>query len=120
MATPGPHGLRTLATYGNQQDRRHRGRGDDRLVDPRPPARRDPEVPQVAVMRPLDRLPSIKLKLTTAILAGVAVIVLVVTFGSRWGLGIWVVVPAATLLSLAMIHILARGMTAPLRDMVRQ
>jgi signal transduction histidine kinase len=48
------------------------------------------------------------------------VTVLVVTFGSRWGLGIWVVVPAATLLSLAMIHILARGMTAPLRDMVRQ
>lgn len=71
-------------------------------------------------MRPLDRLPSIKLKLTTAILAGVVVTVLVVTFGSRWGLGIWVVVPAATLLSLAMIHILARGMTAPLRDMVRQ
>jgi signal transduction histidine kinase len=71
-------------------------------------------------LRPLDRLTTIKLKLAAVIVAAVLVTVLVVTLGSRWGLGVWVVVPTATVLSLAMIQVLARGMTAPLRDMVRQ
>ena len=71
-------------------------------------------------MRPLDRLSSIKLKLSVVIVSAVVVTVVVVTFGSSIGLTAWVVVPAATVLSLALIHVLARGMTAPLRDMVRQ
>lgn len=71
-------------------------------------------------MRPLDRLPSIKLKLSVVIVSAVVVTVVVVTFGSSIGLTEWVVVPAATVLSLALIHVLAHGMTAPLRDMVRQ
>jgi signal transduction histidine kinase len=65
-------------------------------------------------------LPSIKLKLSAVIVAAVLVTVLVVTVGSRVGLTTWVVVPAATVLSLALIHVLARGMTAPLREMVHQ
>jgi signal transduction histidine kinase len=71
-------------------------------------------------VRPLDRLPSIKLKLSVVIVSAVVVTVVVVTFGSTIRLTAWVVVPAATVLSLALIHVLARGMTAPLRDMVRQ
>jgi signal transduction histidine kinase len=71
-------------------------------------------------VRPLDRLPSIKLKLSVVIVSAVVVTVVVVTFGSTIGLTAWVVVPAATVLSLALIHVLARGMTAPLRGMVRQ
>lgn len=71
-------------------------------------------------MRPLDGLPSIKLKLGAVILAGLAVTVVVVTFGSRWGLTLYQVVPAAALLSMAVVQVLAHGMTAPLRDMVRQ
>lgn len=71
-------------------------------------------------MRPLDGLPSIKLKLGVVILAALAVTVVVVAFGSRWGLTLYQVVPAAALLSLATVQVLAHGMTAPLRDMVRQ
>jgi signal transduction histidine kinase len=70
-------------------------------------------------MRPLDPLPSIKLKLGTVIVAALVVTVVVVGFGSRW-LTLWVVVPVAAVLSLAVVQILARGMTAPLRAMVRE
>lgn len=71
-------------------------------------------------MRPLDGLPSIKLKLGAVILAALAVTVVVVAFGSRWGLTLYQVVPAAAVLSLGIVQVLSHGMTAPLRDMVRQ
>lgn len=70
-------------------------------------------------MRPLDRVPSIKLKLGTVIVAALAVTVMVVSVGGR-SLTLWVVVPVAGALSLMVVQVLAHGMTAPLRAMVQQ
>jgi signal transduction histidine kinase len=70
-------------------------------------------------VRPLDRLPSIKLKLGAVILASVAVSALVSTIGFRLGLEIWLRPIVAAVLSLALVQLLSRGMTSPLRDMAR-
>ena len=68
-------------------------------------------------MRPLDRVPSIKLKLGLVIVASVAVTVLVLHFGKRLGWQIELRAVAAAALGLLMIQGLARGMTSPLREM---
>ena len=67
--------------------------------------------------RPLDGLPSIKWKLGTVIVAAVVVTVLVVYAGTK--AGVWPAASglAAGALSLAMVQLLARGMTSPLREM---
>lgn len=68
-------------------------------------------------LRPLERIPSIKLKLSILILAGIAITVAATTIGfwfnvrPRWSL--LLAVGAA----LVLVQILARGLTAPLRDM---
>ena len=69
-------------------------------------------------MRPLDFLGSIKLKLGVVILAAVAVTVAVVSLGERAGLSPILTGVAAAALALAMVQVLAHGMTFPLREMV--
>jgi signal transduction histidine kinase len=68
-------------------------------------------------VRPLDRLPSIKIKLGAVIVAAVAVTVLVVSLGVRAEVSPVVSAIAAGALSVAMVQVLARGMTSPLREM---
>ena len=68
-------------------------------------------------LRPLERIPSIKLKLSILIIAGIAITVATTTVGfwldvrPRWSLLIAVGV------ALVLVQILARGITAPLREM---
>jgi signal transduction histidine kinase len=68
-------------------------------------------------MRPLDRLPSLKLKLGTVIFAAVVVVLAVLYVGIETGLSR----PQRYVLSLAlamvMVQLLSRGMTSPLREM---
>ena len=63
-------------------------------------------------MRPLDRLSSIKLKLGVAIVAAVAVGSLVSTAGLGVGIPLWIRPIIAAAIALAMIQVLARGMTS--------
>ena len=69
--------------------------------------------------RPLDRLSSIKVKLSVAIIAAVGVTVLVHSLGLKAGLPLVLLAAASGILALGVIHVLARGMTSPLREMVR-
>ena len=68
--------------------------------------------------RPLDPLPTLKLKLSVVILAAVAVTVVVFWAGVR--IGVWPSVCGiiAGALALVVVWFLARGMTSPLREMV--
>ena len=69
------------------------------------------------MVRPLDRLGSIKAKLGVVIVATVVGTVAVLVLGRRAGLDLeWRVLLAAAL-GLGMVQFLARGMTSPLRDM---
>jgi signal transduction histidine kinase len=68
-------------------------------------------------MRPLDRLPSIKVKLGAVIVATVAGTVVVLALGRRAGLSLELRSALAVVLGLAMVQGLARGMTSPLREM---
>lgn len=68
-------------------------------------------------MRPLDRLTSIKLKLGAVILAAVAVSAVVSSVGYRLGVDVWLRPVIAAALSLALVQVLSRGMTSPLREM---
>jgi signal transduction histidine kinase len=68
-------------------------------------------------VRPLDRLPSIKLKLGVVILAAVAVTVVVVAVGEQLGISPILTGLIAAALALAMVQFLAHGMTYPLREM---
>ena len=68
-------------------------------------------------MRPLDRLPSIKVKLGVVIVATVFGTVAVLAAGYRLGLNLPVRAALAAVLALALVQFLARGMTSPLRDM---
>ena len=70
-------------------------------------------------MRPLDRLPSIKMKLGVVIVASVAGTVLLIVTGVRAGLPKWATGIAACVAALAVVQFLARGMTSPLREMAR-
>jgi len=69
--------------------------------------------------RPLDRLPSIKLKLGTLIVAAIGVAVVVSVLGVRYGIPLWLRPLISLAVSLGMVQVLARGMTSPLREMVR-
>ena len=67
--------------------------------------------------RPLDQLTSIKAKL--AVLVGVSVLVAAVLalIGDRAGVPVWITVPVTLGAALGVTAWLARGMTAPLREM---
>jgi len=69
-------------------------------------------------VRPLDALHSIKLKLGVVIVAAVVVTVGVVRVGEGLGLPPVVSGLAAAGLALAVVQVLAHGMTSPLREMV--
>jgi signal transduction histidine kinase len=68
--------------------------------------------------RPLDPLPTLKLKLSVVILAAVAVTVIVFFIGIK--VGIWPSVAGllAGGVALAVVWVLARGITSPVREMV--
>ncbi len=68
-------------------------------------------------MRPLDRLPSIKVKLGVVLVVTVAGTVLVLRLGTRLGLGLPWRALAASGIGLLVVQVLARGMTSPLREM---
>jgi signal transduction histidine kinase len=68
-------------------------------------------------VRPLDRLPSIKLKLGVVIVLAVAVSSLVSTAGFRLGVPLLLRPVIAVAIALALVQVLARGMTSPLREM---
>jgi signal transduction histidine kinase len=69
-------------------------------------------------MRPLDRLPSIKLKLGVIVVVAVAGTTLAIVGGIEVGLN-WLLAGAlAVAAGLLAIQLLARGMTSPLRQMV--
>ena len=67
--------------------------------------------------RPLDRVGSIKLKLGIAIVVAVAVSSAVSYVGFRLGVPIWVRPLISAAIALALVQVLARGMTSPLREM---
>lgn len=67
--------------------------------------------------RPLDRFGSIKLKLGIVIVAAVVVTLLVNELGIQMNIKPFIRGAAAVALGLAMVQVLARGMTRPLRDM---
>jgi signal transduction histidine kinase len=69
-------------------------------------------------VRPLDFLGSIKLKLGIVIVAAVAVSVAAVWIGNRVGLSFLVGGLVGAALALALVQVLAHGMTFPLREMV--
>jgi signal transduction histidine kinase len=69
-------------------------------------------------VRPLDFLGSIKLKLGVVIVAAVAVTVIVVSAGEQLGLSPLLTGVVAAMLALAMVQLLAHGMTFPIREMV--
>ena len=68
-------------------------------------------------MRPLDRLPSIKVKLGVVIVATVVGTVLVLRLGARLDLTLPERAVAATAIGLLFVGFLARGTTSPLREM---
>jgi signal transduction histidine kinase len=69
------------------------------------------------IRRPLDRFGSIKLKLGIAIVVAVGVSSVVSFVGFRLGVPIWVRPMIAAAIALALVQVLAHGMTSPLREM---
>lgn len=67
--------------------------------------------------RPLDRVGSIKLKLGAVIVGSVATTVLTLSIGYRLRWPVAVRVGLALALALAIVQLLSRGMTSPLREM---
>jgi signal transduction histidine kinase/DNA-binding NarL/FixJ family response regulator len=68
-------------------------------------------------VRPLDRIGSIKTKLSIVIVAAVAVTATTSTVGFHLGVPLWLRPIIAGTLALTMVQFLAHGMTRPLRDM---
>ncbi|MEP7055283.1 MAG: ATP-binding protein [Actinomycetota bacterium] len=68
-------------------------------------------------MRPLDRLTSIKGKLSVLIVVAVSVAVIAIVFGWRTGLKPPARALIAMVFALLMVQVVARGMTSPLREM---
>lgn len=68
-------------------------------------------------MRPLDRIRSIKTKLSIVIVAAVAVTAATSTVGFRLGVPLWLGPIISASLALLMVQFLAHGMTRPLRAM---
>ena len=89
--------------------RRVRGRGGSGKLHVKRP--RTPE-------RPLDPLPTLKLKISVIILAAVAVTVGVFFVGLKVGLWPSFAGVLSGLVALAVVWVLARGLTSPLREMV--
>jgi two-component system sensor histidine kinase BaeS len=69
------------------------------------------------VIRPLDRLGSIKIKLGVLVAVTVAVAATLSVVGLRLGLWPLYTIPSAVLVALAVTQLLASGMTSPLREM---
>ena len=69
------------------------------------------------MQRPLDRLGSIKLKLGVAIVVAVGVSSAMSVIGFHLGLPVWVRPVISAAIALALVQVLARGMTSPLREM---
>jgi signal transduction histidine kinase len=69
------------------------------------------------VRRPLDNLASIKLKIGGVIVAAVVTTLVVNELGVRWNYKPAFRAAVAAALALAMVQVLARGMTSPLREM---
>ncbi|HVM27236.1 MAG TPA: ATP-binding protein [Mycobacteriales bacterium] len=69
------------------------------------------------MIRLLDPVPSIKVKLGLVVVGSVAVTVAAVVLGTGAGLPGRVTVPLGVLVSLATVQVLARGTTSPLREM---
>ena len=70
-----------------------------------------------AEFRPLDRIGSIKLKLGLTIVLGVFVSSAVAVVGLRWHWPVWVRLSISMVIALALVQVLTRGMTSPLREM---
>lgn len=69
-------------------------------------------------MKPLDRVPSIKLKLGIIVVGAVGGTTLMIVIGVRAGFSKWASALLAVAAGLVAIQLLARGMTSPLREMV--
>ncbi len=70
-------------------------------------------------MRPLDKLPSIKLKLGVIIVGAVGVATFIIALGVKLQLWPYLTVALAGILAIAMVQVLARGMVSPLREMAQ-
>jgi signal transduction histidine kinase len=70
-------------------------------------------------MRPLDRVGSIKLKLGIVIVAAIVVTLAALLVCSWLGLPLRFGAVVAVVLALAVVQVIARGLTAPLREMAR-
>jgi signal transduction histidine kinase len=69
------------------------------------------------VIRPLDWVRSIKMKLGLAVVLSLSVTLVAVIIGIKSGLRPRYTLPLGLLLSLAIVQVLARGMVSPLREM---
>ncbi len=69
------------------------------------------------MIRPLDRLGSIKTKLGVLVAVTVALAATLSVVGVRLGLSAWHQIPATVIVALVVTQLLARGMTSPLREM---
>ena len=67
--------------------------------------------------RPLDQVSSIKTKLGLLVAVSVVVTALLALIGDRAGVPVWITVPVTLGAALAVTYWLARGVTAPLREM---
>ena len=68
-------------------------------------------------MRPLDRISSIKVKLSIVIVLAVLISALISTIGYRAGIAIWLRPLIAGAIALLVAYPIARGITSPLREM---
>lgn len=68
-------------------------------------------------MRPLDRVGSIKVKLSLVIVAAVGISAVVSSIGFRTGIPVWVRPIIAVVIALALVYPFSRGVTSPLREM---
>lgn len=73
--------------------------------------------PRPEHFEPLAGIWSLKMKVGLLIVAAVGVAVAAMNIGWRVGLPVWFRPPIAIVISLAMVHVLARGTTYPLREM---
>lgn len=92
-------------------------RPDSAVRHARPAARQGRLARALSDLRPLDPVHSIKAKLSLIIGATVTMYMIVTWVGIRFEFGVLRTFPVALVLSLLVTHLLARGMTRPLRDM---
>lgn len=70
-------------------------------------------------LRPLDRIPSVRMKFAVAIVLAVGVSAVVSQVGFRLDIPIWIRPVIAVIISLLFVRLVAHGLTAPLREMER-